>query len=73
MVEVVAYQPVLGVPISDYFDFYIGRQFPDYEVTVMAQNGVMPPGVVLQMKGGWPCVVVGDYDKPQKVERLVIK
>lgn len=73
MVYVVAYQPVKGIPLEEYLDFAIGNKYPDEEITAMAENGTMPPGLVLQMSGGWPCVVVGEYEKPQTVERLVVK
>jgi len=73
MVHIVAYQPVKGIPLADYMDFKIGSKFPDEEITAMAENGSMPPGLVLQMEGGWPCVVVGRYETHQKVERLVVK
>ncbi|PKN97989.1 MAG: hypothetical protein CVU42_13785 [Chloroflexi bacterium HGW-Chloroflexi-4] len=73
MVHVVAYQPVRGIPLEEYLDFKIGSKFPDEEITAMAENGTMPPGLVLQMKDGWPCVVVGKYGSHQKVERLVVK
>ena len=73
MVQVVGYQPVNGIPMEEYFDFPIWSKWPDEEVAVMAANGVFPPGLILQMKGGHPCVIVGKYEAPQVAERLVVK
>lgn len=73
MVYVVGYQPVAGIPINDYFDFAIGSKFQDEEVKKMAEIGVMPPGLILQMLGGWPCVIKGDYETPQTAERLSVQ
>lgn len=72
-VHVVGYQPVTGVMSEDYGDFKIGASFPWREAVVMARDGVFPPGIILQCRGGVPCVIEGDYDHEQTAKPLEVE
>ncbi len=67
---VVGYQPKPDVPLEDYPDFPIGREFRAIEIQTMQRDGVMPPGLILQVRGGEPCVVKGAYGTHQKIVKL---
>jgi hypothetical protein len=69
-IYVVGYQPKPGIPISDYLDFCVGSQFGWLEVESMTKQGVFPPGIILQAKGGCPCVIVGPYGHQQEAVKL---
>lgn len=69
---VVGYRPRRDVPLEDYPDFPIGRQFNWLELEAMTDQGVLPPGVILQARGGRPCVVVGSYGQEQSVKLLEV-
>jgi hypothetical protein len=67
---IVGYQPEKGIPIEEYTDFHIGREFNWMEIETMISMGVLTPGVILQARGGKPCVVKGGYGADQHVEIL---
>ena len=69
-ISVVAYQPQRGIEMEDYLDFPIGRKFGKEDLKAMAKLGHFPPGLVLQIPGGHPCVVVGKYGTRQHVEEF---
>jgi len=69
-VFVVGYQPRASIPLEDYGDFKIGSRFTLEELDRMTDFGVIPPGTILQMPGGAPCVIRGDYNARQCIEVL---
>lgn len=70
LVYVMGYQPHNGIPLEDYGDFKPGTKFTLEEVDRMTDQGVFPPGTILQMKDGKPCIIKGDYNTIQHVEEL---
>ncbi|MFA5368113.1 MAG: hypothetical protein WC333_09560 [Dehalococcoidia bacterium] len=70
VIQVVGYQPRQGTPLDDYSDFPIGQVFSLEDVDKMTDLGHFPPGIILQAKGGKPCVVRGHYFDTQYVEVL---
>jgi len=72
-VFVVGYQPHEGILPDDYGDFRIGAHFDMEQAREMARQGVFPPGIILQCKGGYPCVIKGVYDTPQIAVPLEVK
>jgi len=70
VIQVVGYQPKSGTPLDDYADFPIGQKFSLEDIDKMTDLGHFPPGIILQSKGGRPCVVRGHYFEVQYVEAL---
>lgn len=70
---VVGYQPQPGIPMEDYTDFGINMKFNWLEIEEMVNQGVLPPGIILQAMGGKPCVIVGKYGTQQEVNVLAPK
>lgn len=64
-VFVVGYQPRESILPDDYSDFRVGAKFDFVEAVVMAKQGVFPPGIILQVPGGYPCVIRGGYGENQ--------
>jgi len=73
LVHVVGYQPRESVLADDYADFRIGARFDFVEARAMAEQGVFPPGIILQCAGGIPCVIQGAYDTPQTAVPLEVE
>ena len=70
VIQVVGYQPRNGTPLDDYSDFPVGMTFSLEDVDKMTDLGHFTPGIILQAKGGKPCVVKGSYFQEQWVEAL---
>ena len=70
VIKVVGYQPRSGTPLDDYTDFPIGQTFSLEDVDKMTDLGHFAPGVILQARGGKPCVVRGAYFETQYVEAM---
>ena len=73
IVHVVGYQPRESILPDDYADFRIGSSFDLVEARAMAEQGVFPPGIILQCAGGVPCVIRGDYDTAQTAVPLEVE
>ena len=73
LVHVVGYQPRESVLADDYADFRIGAKFDLVQARAMAAQGVFPPGIILQVAGGYPCVIQGAYDTEQTAVPLEVR
>lgn len=73
-IEVIGYAPVNGTPLDDYEDFPIGRSFTWDDIDSMTEQGVLPPGIMLQGVRGQLksriCKVCGHYNETQWVEAV---
>ena len=58
---VVGYAPRGSVLYEDLEDFPVGTVLNWEEVKCGVNEGTFPPGLILQVPGGEPCVVVGRY------------
>jgi hypothetical protein len=67
---VVGYAPRESKLYEDLEDFPIGTVFKWEEVRCGVNDGIFPPGLILQVPGGEACVVVGRYGE-QEVVRLL--
>ncbi len=72
-VYVVGYQPRESILPEDYGDFRIGTAFDWESAQIMARDGVFPPGIILQMRGGVPCVIEGAYESGQTAVPLEVR
>ena len=72
-IYVVGYQRKRGVELEDYTDFPIGNVYTGMETLQMLKDGVFPPGIMLQMKGGPVGVVRGHYDAPQEIVKQEVE
>jgi hypothetical protein len=70
IIQVVGYQPRAGTPLEEYSDFPIGMKLSFEDVDKMTDIGHFPPGIILQARGGRPCVVRGAYFEEQRVEAM---
>lgn len=58
---VVGYQPKAGVLSAEYGDFPVGMVLNFEEVKTGIEQGIYPPGLILQHPKGRACVVIGKY------------
>ena len=58
---VVGYAPRGSVMYEDLEDFPVGMHLNWEEVKSGVYMGTLPPGLILQIPGGEPCVLVGRY------------
>ena len=64
---VVGYAPRGSVLYEDLEDFPVGTVLNWEEVKCGVNEGTFPPGLILQVPGGDPCVVVGRYGELEVV------
>jgi len=67
---VVGYAPRGSKLYEDLEDFPVGMHLNWEEVKCGVFQGTFPPGLILQVPGGEPCVVVGHYGE-LRVEPLM--